>query len=120
MNYKQEAIKEFSDQVKAVGFRVFLAESGIYGFYTDEAGSRVVSFHYDLAGIHLSGNYKTSNPKRTGSGWGIFEGCPSAKDIKDAFDAAAPQWALSGATWRYTSLGEHLAMYQKSSKYSEA
>lgn len=70
-DYKTEAIKQLAAEIKRAGFRVFIAERGTYGFYTDTDGTRVVSFQYDLCGMTFSGNYKTSNPRGTGSGWGL-------------------------------------------------
>jgi len=35
------------------------------------------------------------------------------------FAAIAPQWAIQGAKWKYTTLDQHLAVYQSSSKYTE-
>lgn len=114
MTYKIEMVKELASQIKQEGFRVFIAKSGTYGFYTDKAGSRVVSFQCDLGGIKFSGNYKTSNPRSTGTGWELSKGT-----FQDMFNQSAPSWAIKEATWKYTTLEQHLAVYQQSSNYTE-
>lgn len=114
MTYKKEAIKTLADKIMGAGFRVFIAERGNYGFYTDAAGSRVVSFQYDLGGVTFSGNYKTSAPKTTGTGWGLEPGT-----FAEMFNQAAPNWATRGDDWAYTTLAQHLVTYQPSSRYTE-
>lgn len=113
-NYKTEAVQQLAQEIKAAGFRPFIAKSGTYGFYTDEAGSRVVCFQLDLGGFKFSGNYKTSQPKQCGTGWQLADG-----DYQNMFDQHAPQWALRGAEWKFTTLEQHLATYQRSSQYTE-
>lgn len=75
MSYKVEAVKELANKIKATGFRVFIAKSGTYGFYTDTAGSKVVYFQYDLGVLcvdslvqscrinHTRGEHLASNVK---------------------------------------------------------
>lgn len=111
-SYKIEMVKELAEEIKAAGFRVFIAKSGTYGFYTDEEGSRVVSFQTDLGGMKFSGNYKS---KSCGTGWGLDDGMPFAVMIK----ANAPHWATNGQAVQITTLEQHLATYQKSSTYTE-
>lgn len=117
MNYEQQIIQELAPRIKAAGYRVFIAESGRHGFFTDADGSRVVSFQYDLGGVTFSGNYTTNDPCKTGTGWCIADS--NTKDYDDMFNAYPPQWATSGATWGYTTLEKHLAVYQWSSGYAE-
>lgn len=114
MSYKIEMVKELANEIKASGFRVFIAKSGTYGFYTDANGTRVVSFQAGLSGMTFSGNYKTTNPHSTGTGWQLEN-----NTFKDMFNQIAPNWAVRGAEWNYTTLEQHLATYQKSSVYSE-
>lgn len=111
--------QEMVGLIKKAGFRAFLAEQGDYGFFTDQQGSRVVCFEIGLGGIGLSGNYKTSEPKKTGSGWRITDSGGRVDSVTDAFAACPPQWAINNAKWRFTTLDEHLATYQKSSRYTE-
>lgn len=113
-DYKKEAIEALAVEIMSAGFRVFIAERGHYGFYTDEAGSRVVSFQYDLGGVSFSGNYKTSAPKSCGTGWGLESGT-----FAEMFNQSAPRWAVRDAIWSYTTLAQHLATYQASSRYTE-
>ena len=114
MTRNQDAVAELAASIRAAGFRVFVAERGDYGFYTDADGTRVVSFGPKFGGFKFSGNYKTSNPKSTGTGWQLNTG-----SFADMFAATAPKWATQGAKWEYTTLAQHLAVYQSSSKYSE-
>ncbi len=117
---KKQIIAKLADEIKKQGFRPFIAEKGDYGFFTDAEGSRIVSFGFDLGGIKYSGNYKTSAPNQCGTGWRMEESFNDSPNCDALFKAGAPQWATSGATWRYTTLAEHLATYQQSSKYTEA
>lgn len=113
-DYKKEAVKALGADILRAGFRVFIAASGTHGFYTNADGSRVVSFQWDLGGVLFSGNYKTSQPRSTGTGWRL-----EPDTFAGMFNQWAPDWALSGATWSYTTLAQHLATYQQSSKFTE-
>lgn len=119
MNYKQQAIAELAGEIIAQGFRAFIAKDGDYGFYTDAEGTRIVSFSIDLGIIKFSGNYKTSAPQQTGTGWAINYDHNAPIDFKCMFDQYAPRWATGPATWRFTTLAEHLKTYQPSSQYTE-
>lgn len=116
MDYKSQMVKELSENIKKQGFRVFVAESGTYGFFTDENGSKVISFQVDPI-VSFSGNYKTSNARQCGTGWRISEDIP--RHFKTLFETSPPQWATIGNKWVYTTLEEHLGTYQKSSRYTE-
>ena len=116
-NYKVQAIAELAAKIKAAGFRVFIAESGTYGFYTDEQGTRVVSFQYDLGGFRFSGNYKSNH---CGTGWGLGESARvSAQGFRAMFESNPPRWATRGEPVSLTTLGQHLKTYQASSRYIE-
>lgn len=112
MTYKTEAVAQLAQEIKAAGFRVFIAKSGTYGFFTNEEGSKVVSFQYDLGGFKFSGNYKS---KSCGTGWGLDDGMTFDEMIK----ASAPRWATKGEAVKCTTLEQHLATYQQSSVYTE-
>lgn len=113
MSYKQEVIAKLAQEILAAGYRVFLAKSGEYGFYTDAEGTRVVSFQYGLCGgAEYSGNYKTEHPSQNGSGWGMY-----TASFDDMF-RATPHVRVHG-WWRYTTLAEHLNSYGSSSGYTE-
>lgn len=113
MSYKVEAIKELAKNIKASGFRVFIAKAGSYGFYTDAEGSKVVSFQYGLGGYTFTGNYKTDQPRSTGTGWQLADGT-----YQQMFNEC-PTWSLRGANWKYTTLEQYLATYHPSSQYTE-
>src|SRR5690606_16005518 len=67
-DYKKAIIKEFTDAALNEGFEVWLAKSETHGFYTDETGRRVVSFHCGLGSqVEFSGNYAAS--RESGTGW---------------------------------------------------
>lgn len=116
-NYKVEAVQELAQEIKKAGFRVFIAKSGTYGFYTDEAGSRVVSFQFDLGGFKFSGNYKS---KSCGTGWGMGESYSySPEGFRNMFKSNPPQWATNGEAVTINTLEQHLKTYQSSSQYTE-
>ncbi len=117
MDYIQEQIAEIAKDIKSKGYRVFIAERGTYGFFTDKEGSRIISFQCESGVFSFSGNYKTNNPKSTGTGWRITEDLPYNYD--QLFAACPPYWAIGQATWKYTTLDQHLSVYDKSSKYEE-
>lgn len=118
MNYKQQAIKELATAIKAQGFRVFIAKNGEYGFYTDQDGAKVISFQCNLGGFSCSGNYKTNQPQKTGTGWQITDDF-TQDQARGAFEQTPPRWAVGKAKWHYTTLDQHLDQYQKSSVYVE-
>jgi len=112
----RQMIENTAQEILASGLRVFLAENGTYGFFTNSEGSSVVSFEAGLAGVKFSGNYKTSEPRKTGTGWSIGE---NRADYAAMLEERAPSWATRGIEWRHTTLKEHLATYGKSSRYRE-
>lgn len=118
MGYKKDLILKLSQQLKEKGFRVFIAKSSEHGFYTDNKGSKVISISCDLGIINASANYKTSKPKETGSGYRITDDF-NAEKADSVFSAYPPNWALCGATFKYTTLDEHLETYGLSSGYKE-
>lgn len=109
---KTEALRIAREAI-AEGFRAYIAEKGNYGFFTD--GARVVSFQVDHFDTRYTGNYRTSNPKNTGTGWELGSG----NGYADMLNQSPPRWAHHGASWRYTTPAEHLAAYGPSSKYQE-
>jgi hypothetical protein len=122
-NYKTEAVAQLAQQIKAAGFRVFLAKSNTYGFYTDAEGSRVVSFQYDLGGFKFSGNYKpvhSRDGKYVGTGWIMGEyGSVNPEGLQNLFNDTPPRWATKGLACNLTTLAQHLKTYQRSSEYVE-
>ena len=116
MHYKKQAIQELVVKLLAEGFRPFVAESGTHGFYTNEGGTRLVSFQCDFY-VRFFGNYKTSNPNLTGTGWVMDES--DAGDYQKMFDADPPKWAVGSAPSRLTTVAEHQDFYQVSNRYKE-
>lgn len=105
--------------IKGLGFRVFLASSGTYGFISDDKGERVLSFSFTDGGS-LSGNYYPASHK-SGTGWRM-DGHPSrlktAKDVREALHAYPPNYCGKG--WkRFTTVADQLKEYGPSSKYEE-
>lgn len=118
-SYKVEGVAELTAAILAAGFRVFIAENGTYGFYTDAEGSRVVSFQYDLGGFKFSGNYRS---KSCGTGWVMGDLTVWSKwDFEQTFANAqhAPQWATRGEQVEITTLVQKLRTYQPSSRFVE-
>lgn len=118
-SYKVEAVKELGAAILAAGFRLFIAEGGTYGFYTNAEGYRVVSFQYDLGGFKFSGNYKS---KSCGTGWVMGDIASWSKaDFEQIFwnAAHAPRWATNGEPVEITTLVQKLRTYQASSRFAE-
>lgn len=119
-SYRVEETKELADFIKQAGYRVFLASRGTHGFYTDQEGTRVVSFQRGLGGFDFSGNYVTDQPLSTGSGWGMGSlAAPTKEGLGRILESNPPQWAVKNSTWSCTTLAQYLAKYQASSKFEE-
>ena len=118
-NYEKEITVAFAQRAVRLGFQVFIAEKGTYGYYT--AGDGVVSFQYDCGSIQLSGNYKTNQPKQTGGGWRMYDDSVVIDDkaITAAINAKPPRWAVGQANWELTTPEQYRASYQDSSRYVE-
>ena len=122
MNTKQALIQHIAQRLNAFGYTVYIAERGEYGFYTD--GVRVVSFGGSWSTmVDFTGNYITSAPRATGTGWGIPGGkelCDITEEQARAFiKSNAPDWATRGASSvRYTTPEQYLKTYNPSSRYA--
>ena len=112
--WKQQAVEELASKIKEQGFRVFIAKRGTYGFFTDEQGSKVVSFQIDYLHFSFSGNYIS---KSCGTGWRITD--DDTGDYKSMMQAQPPLWATNGEQVKTCSLEDHLSRYQSSSEYRE-
>lgn len=117
-NYELDVANEFIAAALGQGLRAFVSHSGTYGLITDADGERVVSWTVNFYQVRLSGNYRTSAPHLTGTGWEIGT-WKAGSDLRQTLATEAPGWALRGAVCRITTLAEHLAQYQQSSKYTE-
>lgn len=118
MNYKQQAIAELARELKSLDFRVFISKSGEYGFYTDIYGIKIVSFGIDLGIVKASGNYKTSCPHETGTGWRITDNF-RVSIAQQCLDCKPPKWAIRDHSYKFTSLEQYLNDYQLSSCFVE-
>lgn len=114
MCYRQDATTSLAQEIKAAGFRVWLAKRGTYGFYTNADGSRVVSFQFDLGGFSFTGQYKSSQPRQCGCGWGL-----QADSFEGMIQQYAPSWATNGFEYKFTTLDQYLASYGQSSGFVE-
>lgn len=118
-SYKVENVAELTAAILAAGFRVFIAEQGTYGFYSNAEGSHVVSFQCDLGGFKFSGNYRS---KSCGTGWMMGDLVTWSKaDLEQAFTngRCAPHWATHGQPVEITTLVQKLRAYQPSSRFVE-
>jgi hypothetical protein len=119
MNRWQQAANEFAQHITRLGFQVYLAKSGEYGFITDSKESRVLCFSFsNLAAATLSGNYGPPSAE-AGTGWGmeeVPEGLTTAEQVKAALYAYPPNYCQG---WKYlTNVEQHLNAYQSSSQYT--
>lgn len=111
-------LQRFVQAVLQHGYRPFIAKSGDHGFYTDDAGTRIVTFQFYRGNASVSGNYTTNKPGQTGTGWHMAD-VPDLTQIDKYFKAVWPTWAVGDARARYTTLDEFLGAYQISSQYRE-
>lgn len=117
MTCDQQRARDFAMRMIGLGFRVYLAERGDYGFVTDSSESRVLGF----AGRSgdLSGTY--GPPSTTsGTGWRMDKNTwdlHTAADVREALYAPPPPWCGDG--WlRVSTVKDYLALYQASSRFA--
>jgi hypothetical protein len=115
VNYRANEARAFAERIKAMGFAVYLAHNGEYGFITDETETRVLCFGTDN---HLSGCYGPPSPE-SGTSWRMDKSpsdLENKDDVRAALYAHPPAWAGNG--WKkMTTVAEYLKSYQSSSKY---
>lgn len=124
MSYQTERdeTRAFAKRISNLGFAVYIAENGNYGFVTDETESRVLDFAFSGIEATLGGNYGPPST-RSGTGWGI-ENSPyslkTADDVKAALYSTAPSYCERGEHgWRYYSnVKQYLAHYGSSSRFT--
>ena len=114
---RKDEARAFAERITEMGFTVYLAESGVYGFITDDSESRVLSFSFNDQ-TSLGGNF--GPPSTTsGTGWRMDEAPASltnAERVKAALYAYPPSWSRNG--WRYLStVAQYLKAYGPSSKF---
>jgi len=120
--YDKQIIGDLASQLHDFGFRVFLAEKGTYGFYTNKEGSRVVSFESDLGNVSFGGNYRPLNlheGRLVGTGWRMENVSHDKAGFVGALNRNAPVWATQGIKVKYETLDDHLKLYGRSSNYTE-
>lgn len=116
--HKQKLVADLAKALVSYGYKVYLAKGGTHGFYTD--GKRVVSFQYDLGGLRYSGNYSTSQPSQTGTGWVLGDHMVIGADTARRFiEANAPRWAVGTAEVHYSTPEVYLRTYGASSGFVE-
>ena len=120
MTNTQERAAQFAGFIKGLGFTVYMAKAGTYGFITDATESRVLSFSMTDGGS-LSGNYGPPS-HASGTGWKLEQhpaDLKTADDVRRALYATAP--GFCGRGWKkYTTVADHLATYGASSRYEVA
>lgn len=121
MNPGQRYARDFAARITALGFVVYLAERGDYGFITDATESRVL--HFGSQG-DLSGAY-TPPSVHSGTGWRMestMGELQTAEDVRRVLYADAPRFAYgprSEKGWqRYSTVADILALYGSSSRYA--
>ena len=121
----KERTAELVNKIKSFGYPVYLSEKGNYGFFTNQDGSRLVSFQIDHFFFSFSANHKSIG---LGSGyritndeqcllWDIDNFC-TAKFLESLINA--PVYISRRKNERFlwwTTLEQHLERYQSSSKY---
>lgn len=123
----KERIAELVSKIKSFGYPVYLSEKGNYGFFTNADGSRVISFHIDYFFFNFSANHKSIG---LGTGyritndekcllWEIDTFC-TAKFLESLINAPIYKSRRKNERFiSWTTLNQHLEMYQQSSKYTQ-
>lgn len=117
--HTRDAAIAFAHFIKGLGFRVYLAKAGTYGFITDNTEARVLTFSFTDGGS-LSGTYSPPSTQ-SGTGWRM-DGHPSdlrtADQVRAALNASPPPWAWAGRGWkRPSTVADYLALYGASSEF---
>ncbi len=113
--YEKEIINELVEELKSEGLKVYVAERGTHGCFTDESGDTIVSFECDLGSVKFSGNY---NSQTDGTGW-VMDGKTSTESYRDLLNMKAPHWAVSNRPYTMRTAEDYLARYQESSNFKE-
>lgn len=115
---KDKITLEFAKHITSLGFVVYIAENGDYGFITDETETRVLCF--ESKRFSLSGNYWPHSTE-SGTGWALKETMDqllTKDDVHKALYRIAPEWCGHGFK-TYTTVGQHLKVYGPSSRYTK-
>jgi hypothetical protein len=116
----KDGVSRFAERISQLGFTVYVAKSGTYGFITDDTESRVLSFSFNDSGS-LGGNYGPPSTE-SGTGWRMDKSpysLATAEDVKEALYASPPTW-LRGKGWKYLStVAQYLGQYGASSQFTK-
>lgn len=123
----QNEINRLGRVLKGFGYDVYISESGTYGFFCKPDGQKLISFQVDYFFISFSANHKS---RGLGSGyritsdeqcvmwemekWATKEFFESLLDCKPYRSHKSNEVFLS-----WTTLDQHLATYNSSSKYTK-
>ena len=102
MTHKQSAIKELAAHIHSLGYTVYLAESGEYGFFVTP-NNHVCSFEMNYGAPHFSGNYASNGD---GTGWGITTLqtlAPTAEQLERITASADELPRFSPTAWKITT-----------------
>lgn len=118
MTLKYESETEaFAKRIEAMGFIVYIARQGPYGFVTDATQTRVLSFSFTDGG-RLGGNYLPPSTT-SGTGWRMDlrpHHLTTPEQVRDALYGLPPGWVGKG--WRYLStVAQYLERYDESSHF---
>lgn len=122
---KQHRIFALANKIKSFGYNVYLSERNEYGFFTDNESKRLVSFQIDYFFFNFSSNHKSIN---LGSGvrltndekcieWDIDTWCTYdfLKSLMTSKPYISKRKKEKFISW--TTLQEHMEIYNSSSKY---
>lgn len=118
--YSRDQALAFARRIKEMGFTVYLAKAGHYGFITDDTESRVLSFAFDGPHDSLGGNYGPPSHE-SGIGWRLAD-APEHLTTPERVKAAlyATPGLYCGRGWRYLStVGQYLGAYGPSSQFAK-
>lgn len=115
---EKDLAKEIADKALAEGLRVWLSDDGEggHGFFSNQEGTRVVSFQNYFGMPRFTGNY--GPPTRSaGTGWCIQDDIGSSESLSPLLNAYPPSYCVG---WSYfTTVDQHLKVYGKCCRYKE-
>lgn len=121
----KERTTELVNKIKSFGYPVYLSEKGNYGFFTNQDGSRIVSFQIDYFFFNFSANHKSiglgTGYRITSDGkcllWEIDNFC-TATFLEKLINAPIYKSRRKNERFlSWTTLEQYLKMYQDSSKF---
>lgn len=114
-------VVNFIARITSFGYHVYVAENNDYGFITDVTERRVLNWSFSGCCWRLSGSYGPASTQ-SGTGWVMDQGpeyLTTRQRVQECLYAEAPSWTgHNGRGWtKYTTVKEHLAIYQRSSRF---